>query len=92
MLTIKGPVELYITENIKLGESAKIEIDDSVPNSSLTIYLAGKYEGKNSSEINNNTGIPKNFKFYGLDSSALSKKTEVVRCKPWCKNMLPILA
>ncbi|MBN1796424.1 MAG: hypothetical protein JW804_07110 [Sedimentisphaerales bacterium] len=67
-LTIKGPVELYVTGNITLNNSANIVIDDSVPGSSLTIYIAGNYEGKNSSEMNNNTEIPKKFKFYGLDT------------------------
>jgi len=67
-LTIKGPVELYVTGDIKLGNSADIVIDDSVPDSSLTIYLAGDYEGKNSSTINNNTQTPKDFKLYGLES------------------------
>lgn len=69
-VTIKGPVELYITGDITLNNSAKIEVDDSVPNSSLTVYFAGDFEAKNSSEINNETQVPENLKLYGLDTTA----------------------
>lgn len=68
-LTVRGPVELYITGDVTLNNSAKIEVDDSVPNSSLTIYFAGDLEAKNSSEINNKTKAPRKFKLYGLDTT-----------------------
>jgi choice-of-anchor A domain-containing protein len=34
---------------------------------SLTLYLGGNFEGKNSSDINNENKLPKNLKIYGLD-------------------------
>lgn len=67
-ITIRGPVELYITEGMTLGNSAEVKIDSAVPNSSLTLYLAGNLEAKNSSVFNNETQIPSKFKLYCLDS------------------------
>jgi len=66
-IIINGDVELYITGDITLENSAEIEITDSNPNASLTLYLAGDYEGKNSSALNNKTADPKKLKIYGLD-------------------------
>ena len=67
-IKVSGPVELYITGDINLGNSTKIELDDSNPNSSLTIYLNGELVANNSSELNNKTEVPKNFKLYGTDN------------------------
>jgi hypothetical protein len=67
-LTVRGDVELYITGDIDLGNSSVIEVDDSFPDSSLTIYLSGNLEGKNSSNVNNNTETPSKCRIYGLDT------------------------
>ena len=64
-ITIEGDVSLYITGDIILGNSAEIEIEED---SSLILYLGGNFEGKNSSTINNETQIPKNWRIYALDS------------------------
>ena len=65
---IKGPVSLYVTGDIKLGNSAQIIIDGNTPNSSLTIYLGGDIESQNGSSINNQTLDPHKLKLFGLDS------------------------
>lgn len=67
-ITVSGAVEIYITGNIDLGNSAKIELDNSDPDSSLTIYLNGNLVTQNSSELNNETEIPENFKLYCTDN------------------------
>ena len=67
-LTVRGNVEIYITGDIDLGNSSVIEIDDSFPDSSLTIHLSGNVEGKNSSNVSNNTETPSKCKIYGLDT------------------------
>lgn len=66
-ITINGDVELYIVGGITLGNSAKIEIDNTNPDSSLTLYLGENFEGKNSSAINNKTADAKKLRIYGLD-------------------------
>jgi len=70
IVTIKGPVSLYVTGDIKLGNSAQIIIDNNTPNSSLTIYLGGNLVSQNGSGINNLTQDPQKFKLFGLDTCA----------------------
>lgn len=67
-ITVKGNVELYITGDIKLGNSSEIEIDSSNPDSSLTIYLAGNFDAKNSSNVNNKLQVPRKLQLLGLDT------------------------
>ena len=67
-ITVQGSVEIYVTGDIALDNSSSIVIDESVQDSSLTVYLAGNLDSKNSCIINNNTEIPRNFKLYGLDT------------------------
>ncbi len=62
---ISGDVTLYITGDIILGNSAELGIENDA---SLTLYLAGDFEGKNSSLVNNSTQDPQKLKIYGLDS------------------------
>jgi len=62
---ISGDVTLYITGDITLGNSAELQIE---PGASLTLYLGGDFEGKNSSAVNNETEDPKSLQIYGLDS------------------------
>jgi len=64
-ITIEGDVTLYITGDITLGNSAELQITD---NASLTLYLGGDFEGKNSSMVNNLNMDPHKLKIYGLDS------------------------
>ena len=63
-LIITAPVVLYITENIDLGNGAKISIDNDA---SLIIYLAGNLTGSNSAGFNNITKDAKRLTVYGLD-------------------------
>ena len=63
-ITVVGDIMLYITGDLILGKSAELEIAE---NSSLTLYLDGDIESKNSSKINNETKIPQNLQIYGLE-------------------------
>ena len=64
-VTISGDVTLYITGDVILGNSAELQIEEDA---SLSLYLGGNLEGKNSSIINNLTRDPQKLKIYGLDS------------------------
>ena len=64
-VTISGDITLYITGDITLGNSAELQIEEGA---SLTLYLGGDFEGKNSSFVNNETQDPQKLKLYGLDS------------------------
>ena len=64
-LQIDGDVTLYITGDVILGNSAKIEV---LEDASLILYLVGDLEAKNSSEINNLAKDAKKLQLYGLDS------------------------
>ncbi len=64
-VTIEGDVTLYIIGDIALGNSAELQIDEY---GSLTLYLGGYFEGKNSSLVNNSTQDPQKLTIYGLDS------------------------
>jgi hypothetical protein len=68
ILTITGNVQLYVTGDISLGNSAKIIID---PNSKLTIYLGGQFDGKNGAGVTNNTHDSTLFTLYGLGSNSI---------------------
>lgn len=64
-ITIEGDVTLYIAGDVILGNSAELQIAE---NASLTLYLGGDFEGKNSSMVNNLNMDPHKLKIYGLDS------------------------
>ena len=64
-VTISGDITLYITGDIILGNSAELGIENDA---SLILYLAGDFEGKNSSTVNNETQDTQKLKIYGLDS------------------------
>ncbi|MHC4750473.1 MAG: DUF7305 domain-containing protein [Planctomycetota bacterium] len=68
IITIDGPVTLYITGNLSLMNSAEIQINNANPNASLTIYLAGDMFCKNGGALNNLTEDPVRLKLFGLDS------------------------
>lgn len=63
-LQIEGDVTIYVMGGITLGHSAEIEVEE---NASLTLYLGGNLEGKNSSNINNLTEDAKKLQIYGLE-------------------------
>ena len=64
-VTISGDVTLYITGDITLGNSAELQIEEGA---SLTLYLGGDFEGKNSSAVNNETQDARSLQIYGLES------------------------
>ncbi len=63
-ITIDGDVVMYIAGDMTIKSSAELLIKEDA---SLTLYLGGNFEGKNSSDINNETKLPNNLKIYGLD-------------------------
>jgi hypothetical protein len=70
VITINGAAVLYIIGDVTLMNSAELRIVDEAtnPDASLTLYLGGDVEVKNSGTINNMAEVPKKFKIYGLDS------------------------
>jgi hypothetical protein len=68
VITIDGPVSLYVTGNIGLMNSAQIQINQNNPNASLTLYLDGDINSKNGGAINNLTEDPTKLKIYGLEN------------------------
>lgn len=67
IITIDGPVTLYVEGDISLGNSAQLQIADG-NNTSLTLYLGGNFYCKNGGIINNLTQVPSKLKIYGLDT------------------------
>ncbi len=67
-LIFVGPVEVHVTGNMILNNSAEIFVGDpldlTIP-SSLIIYLDGNLRGGNSNGINNLSRIPANFWLFG---------------------------
>jgi len=64
---IIGNIILFVTGDITLGNTAEIIVSDD-GDSSLILYMAGDYEGKNSSSVNNQTLDPSKLKIFGLDT------------------------
>ncbi len=71
ILTITGNVQLYLTGDITLGNSANIVV---APNSKLTIYLAGQLEGKYGAGFTNNSHDPTQLTIYGLAAEPINIK------------------
>jgi hypothetical protein len=69
-LDVNAIVELYVTGDITLGNSANIRLD---PNAKLTIYLAGTLDGKEGTGFSN-TGAPSQLAIYGLGSYNINIK------------------
>jgi len=67
-ITVKGAVTLYVTGDVSLGNEAQIIVDDTTPNSSLTLYLGDNFISHNGSNINNLTRNPHNMEIFALDS------------------------
>ena len=68
IITIDGPVTLYVTGNLSLSNAAEIQINNANPDASLTIYLAGDVYCKNGGALNNLTEDPTRLKLFGLDT------------------------
>jgi len=69
VITINGQVTLYITGDIIIKNSARIEVVDANtnPDAYLILYLGGNVEVKYNGAINNLTEEAKKIKIYGLD-------------------------
>jgi hypothetical protein len=67
VLTIDGPVVLYVTGNIGLMNSAQIQINEANPDAYLVLYLGGDVYCKNGGAINNLTKDPAKLRIFGLD-------------------------
>lgn len=70
IITINGPVVLYVIGDITLDNSAEIQIVDANtnPDAFLVIYLGGNLVCKNGGFINNLTQDTTKCKIYGLDT------------------------
>ncbi|MHC4658151.1 MAG: DUF7305 domain-containing protein [Planctomycetota bacterium] len=68
IITIDGPVTLYITGNMSLANSAQIQINNANPDAYLTLYMGGDLYCKNGGAINNLTEDPQRLKMFGLDT------------------------
>ncbi len=64
-ITVDSDVVLYVIGEMILNNSAELLIENDA---SLIMYLGGNFEGKNSSEINNQSKDAKKFQIYCLDS------------------------
>ncbi len=69
IVTIDGPVTLYVSGDSILDNSAQIQINDANPDASLTLYLGGDLAMKNGGIINNLTKDANRLKIYGLPST-----------------------
>ncbi len=68
---VNGPnVVLYVTDSISLGSKMEIRI---APNSSFKLYMGGASADISGSGIINETGLAKNFIYYGLPSNTSVK-------------------
>lgn len=67
IVTIDGPVTLYVEGDISLSNSAQLQIADD-DDAYLTLYLGGNLYCKNGGSVNNITQTPSKLKIYGLDT------------------------
>mgnify|MGYP001134072170 CR=1 FL=1 len=68
IITIDGPVTLYVTGNVGLGNAAQIQINNANPDASLTLFLEGDLFCKNGGALNNLTEDPARLTLFGLDT------------------------
>ena len=81
ILTIDGPVVLYVTGDVLFDTSAEVRIVDvnTNPNAFLVMYLTGDLTSQNEGIINNMTKDPRKLKIFALDSCKhIDFKTENV--------------
>ena len=69
IITVDGPVTLYITGEILIKNSAQLQVVDggTNPDAFLILYLDGNLECQNTSAINNQSRDAKKLKVYGLN-------------------------
>jgi choice-of-anchor A domain-containing protein len=69
VITVDGPVALYVIGDLTLSNSAELQVvnESTNPDASLIVYLGGDIEVKNSGAINNLAEDPGKVKIYGLD-------------------------
>ncbi len=65
VLKISKPITLWVTGNITLDNSARIEIEEG---GSLTLFLGGDLLAKNGGTLNNLTQEAKTLQIYGLET------------------------
>lgn len=75
-LNINADVELYVTGNIILKNGADIHLD---PNATLTIYLAGSFDGYYGAGFNDG-GDPRKLSIYGLNFNDIVIKNSDAFC------------
>jgi hypothetical protein len=68
IIKIDGPTTLYIPGDLIIDNSAQLQIVNTNPDASLTLYLGGKFECKNGGFINNQAKDAQKLKIYGLDT------------------------
>jgi hypothetical protein len=68
VITIDGAVELYITGDIIIKNSAQLQVVATNPDASLSLYVGGDIEVKNAGTINNLSGDAKKLTIYGLNT------------------------
>ena len=68
VLTINGPVSLYVIGKTKIDTGAQIKIVDATinPDAYLNLYLGNEFTIQNGGMLNNNTKDTGKFKMYGL--------------------------
>ncbi len=69
IVTIDGPVTLYVTDYIGLDTNGQLQITDTNPNSSLTLYLGGNLITNNGGFVNNLTKDSEKLTIYGLSTA-----------------------
>jgi hypothetical protein len=62
---VNGNCEIYVVGGVILDNSAELIVPSG---SSLVLYLGGNFEGKNDSELQNDTGDATNLKIFGLET------------------------
>ena len=70
IITIDGPVSLYVVGDVILKNSAELQIVDATtnPDAYLILYLGGEVDVKNNGNINNLSADASSFQLYGLDT------------------------
>jgi len=78
ILEISGDTTIYVTGDVKIGDSAEIRIKNDGA-SRLALYVDGKFELKDDAIINNLTQKPKNFKLFGSNPDKQDIKIDIDR-------------